>query len=78
MNVQDKSKIIYDNCMDLLPYSADCSVNLNNIEEAKKKIGEVSENDIHPFYKKYQDQENIKPIKFIWKPCCCFFSIVYD
>jgi 2-keto-4-pentenoate hydratase len=34
MNVQDKSKIIYDNCMDLLPYSADCSVNLNNIEEA--------------------------------------------
>ncbi len=42
-------------------------VALDNIEEAEKKIGEVSENDIHPFYKKYQDQENIKPIK--WEDC---------
>ena len=42
-------------------------VALNNIEEAEKKIGEVSEKDIHPFYKKYQDQDNIKPIN--WENC---------
>ncbi len=42
-------------------------VALNNIEEAEKKIGEVSENDTHPFYKKYQDQDNIKHIN--WEDC---------
>ena len=42
-------------------------VALNNIEEAEKKIGEVSEDDTHPFYRKYQDQNNIKPIN--WEDC---------
>ncbi len=37
-------------------------VALNKIDEAEKKISEFSENDVYPFYNKYQNQENIKPI----------------
>ena len=39
----------------------------NKIEEAEKLISDFSENDIHPFYNKYQKQENIKPIN--WEDC---------
>jgi len=40
---------------------------LNRIEEAEKRISDFSENEVHPFYNKYQNQENIKPI--IWETC---------
>lgn len=47
-------------------------VALKRISEAEKKISDFSESDTHPFYNKYQNQENIKPIK--WEDC----SVVLD
>lgn len=47
-------------------------VALNKIEEAEKQIIDFSENDVHPFYNKYQNQENVKPIN--WEDC----SLVLD
>ena len=38
----------------------------------KTKISDFSESEANPFYKKYQDQENIKPIN--WEDC----SLVLD
>ncbi|WP_169704425.1 phospholipase D-like domain-containing anti-phage protein [Candidatus Kuenenia stuttgartiensis] len=61
-NIQDLFGQIPDTLEDVW-----VEVALNNIEEAKKKIGDVSENDIHPFYKKYQEQSSIKPIN--WEDC---------
>ncbi|MCJ7447609.1 MAG: hypothetical protein MUO72_07950 [Bacteroidales bacterium] len=45
---------------------------MNRIEEAEKRISDFSENDTHPFYNKYQNQANTKPIK--WEDC----AIVLD
>lgn len=42
-------------------------VALNKIQEAEKRISEFSENDTHPFYNKYQNQDNIKPLD--WESC---------
>lgn len=42
-------------------------VALNKIEEAERHIVDFSENDVHPFYNKYQNQENVKPIN--WEDC---------
>lgn len=42
-------------------------VALKRESEAEKRIAEFSENDTHPFYNKYQNQENIKPID--WESC---------
>ncbi|AEW00273.1 helicase SNF2 [Niastella koreensis] len=47
-------------------------VALKRESEAEKRIAEFSENDTHPFYNKYQNQENIKPID--WESC----SLVLD
>lgn len=61
-NIQDLFGQIPDTLEDVW-----VEVALNNIEEAKKIIGAVSENDTHPFYKKYQDQDSIKPVR--WEDC---------
>jgi hypothetical protein len=45
---------------------------LNKIADASKRISDFSEDDTHPFYKKYQDQYNVKPI--MWEDC----SLVLD
>lgn len=42
-------------------------VALNKIVEAEKRISDFSDTDNHPFYNKYQNQDNIKPIK--WEDC---------
>ena len=42
-------------------------VALKRESDAEKRIAEFSENDTHPFYNKYQNQENIKPID--WESC---------
>jgi ERCC4-related helicase len=47
-------------------------VALNRIAEAEKKISDFSESDTHPFYNKYQNQDNVKSIK--WEDC----AIVLD
>jgi len=47
-------------------------VALNKIEEAEKHITVFSESDVHPFYNKYQNQDNVKPIN--WEDC----SVVLD
>lgn len=43
------------------------AVALRRENDAEKRIAEFSENDTHPFYDKYQNQENIKPID--WESC---------
>ena len=47
-------------------------VALNKIEEAEKRIAEISENDVHPFYNKYHNPDNMKSIN--WEDC----SEVFD
>lgn len=42
-------------------------VALNKIVEAEKRISDFSENDNHPFYNKYQNADNMKPIN--WEDC---------
>jgi superfamily II DNA or RNA helicase len=66
-NIQDLFGQIPDTLEDVW-----VEVALNRIEEAEKHIDDFSETDTHPFYKKYQDQANIKPIK--WEDC----SLVLD
>jgi hypothetical protein len=44
----------------------------NKIEAAERQLNSFAENDIHPFYNKYQNQENVKPIN--WEDC----SVVLD
>lgn len=61
-NIQDLFGQIPDTLEDVW-----VEVALNNIEDAQKIIGTVSESDTHPFYKKYQDQDSIKPIR--WEDC---------
>ena len=64
-NIQDLFGQIPDTLEDVW-----VEVALNNIEEARKIIGAVSENDTHPFYKKYQDKDSIKPIHWKIAPLC--------
>ena len=47
-------------------------VALNRQAEAEKKISDFSESEIHPFYNRYQKQDNIKAVK--WEDC----SLVLD
>jgi len=61
-NIQDLFGQIPDTLEDVW-----VEVALNKIEEAEKRISDFSENDMHPFYNKYQKQENIKPIN--WEDC---------
>ena len=42
-------------------------VALNRLAEAEKKIFDFSESDTHPFYNKYQNQDNVRSIK--WEDC---------
>lgn len=61
-NIQDLFGQIPDTLEDVW-----VEIALNQIEEAQKHITAFSENDIHPFYNKYQNQQNIKPIH--WESC---------
>ncbi len=61
-NIQDLFGQIPDTLEDVW-----VEVALNRLEEAQKRISDFSENDAHPFYNKYQKQENIKPID--WESC---------
>jgi len=47
-------------------------VALSNIAEAEKRITDFNEEDVHPFYHKYQNLNNIKSIN--WEDC----SLVLD
>ena len=66
-NIQDLFGQIPDTLEDVW-----VEVALNKIQEAQKRIIDFSENDVHPFYNKYQNQENVKPIN--WEDC----SVVLD
>ncbi len=66
-NIQDLFGQIPDTLEDVW-----VEVALNKIQEAENRINDFSESDNHPFYNKYQNQENIKPID--WESC----SIVLD
>jgi hypothetical protein len=66
-NIQDLFGQIPDTLEDVW-----VEVALNKIEEAEKHITDFSENDVHPFYNKYQNQDNVKPIN--WEDC----SVVLD
>lgn len=61
-NIQDLFGQIPDTLEDVW-----VQVALNKIEEAERHIVDFSENDVHPFYNKYQNQENVKPIN--WEDC---------
>jgi SNF2 family DNA or RNA helicase len=61
-NIQDLFGQIPDTLEDVW-----VQVALNKKEEAEKQILDFSENDVHPFYNKYQNQENVKPIN--WEDC---------
>lgn len=61
-NIQDLFGQIPDTLEDVW-----VEVAMNKIDEAEKRISDFSENDNHPFYNKYQNQDNIKPIK--WEDC---------
>jgi superfamily II DNA/RNA helicase len=66
-NVQDLFGQIPDTLEDIW-----VEVALNKIEAAERQLNSFAENDIHPFYNKYQNQENVKPIN--WEDC----SVVLD
>jgi len=66
-NIQDLFGQIPDTLEDVW-----VEVALKKIEDAEKVISDFSEEDLHPFYNKYQNQENVKPIN--WEDC----SIVLD
>lgn len=61
-NIQDLFGQIPDTLEDVW-----VEVALNKIKDAEKRISDFSENDTHPFYDKYQNQDNIKPI--VWEDC---------
>jgi hypothetical protein len=42
-------------------------VAMKKMDDAEKIIQDFSENDLHPFYNKYQNQDNVKPIN--WEDC---------
>ena len=66
-NIQDLFRQIPDTLEDVW-----VEVALNKIEEAEKHITDFSENDVHTFYNKYQNQDNVKPSN--WEDC----SVVLD
>ena len=66
-NVQDLFGQIPDTLEDIW-----VEIALNKIEAAERQLNSFAENDIHPFYNKYQNQENVKPIN--WEDC----SVVLD
>lgn len=66
-NIQDLFGQIPDTLEDVW-----VEVAMKKIDDAEKIIQDFSENDLHPFYNKYQNQENVKPIN--WEDC----SIVLD
>ena len=61
-NIQDLFGQIPDTLEDVW-----VEVALNQVADAEKRISDLSGSDTNPFYKKYQDQENIKPIN--WEDC---------
>ena len=61
-NIQDLFGQIPDTLEDIW-----VDIALNKLEEAEKKLVEFSENDTHPFYNRYQNQQNIKPVD--WESC---------
>ena len=61
-NIQDLFGQIPDTLEDVW-----VEVALNKIDDAKKRISEMSEDDIHPFYNKYQNTKNISTID--WEDC---------
>jgi ERCC4-related helicase len=66
-NVQDLFGQIPDTLEDVW-----VEVALKKMDDAEKLINDFSENDLHPFYNKYQNQDNVKPIN--WEDC----SLVLD
>ena len=66
-NIQDLFGQIPDTLEDVW-----VEVAMKKMDDAEKIIRDFSENDLHPFYNKYQKQENVKPIN--WEDC----SIVLD
>ncbi|HBM14775.1 MAG TPA: helicase SNF2 [Lentisphaeria bacterium] len=61
-NIQDLFGQIPDTLEDVW-----VEVALNKIEDAKKIISDFTENDTHPFYNKYQNQNSVKSID--WESC---------
>jgi ERCC4-related helicase len=66
-NIQDLFGQIPDTLEDIW-----VEVAMKKMVDAEKIIENFSENDLHPFYNKYQNQENVKPIN--WEDC----SVVLD
>lgn len=66
-NIQDLFGQIPDTLEDVW-----VEVAMKKMDDAEKIIEDFSENDLHPFYNKYQNQENVKPIN--WEDC----SLVLD
>ena len=66
-NIQDLFGQIPDTLEDVW-----VEVAMKKMDDAEKIIQDFSENDLHPFYNKYQNQENVKPIN--WEDC----SVVLD
>lgn len=66
-NIQDLFGQIPDTLEDVW-----VEVAMKKMDDAEKIIRDFSENDLHPFYNKYQNQVNVKPIN--WEDC----SIVLD
>lgn len=66
-NIQDLFGQIPDTLEDVW-----VEVALKKISDADKIISDFSKTDVHPFYNKYQNQENVKPIS--WEDC----SLVLD
>jgi len=66
-NIQDLFGQIPDTLEDIW-----VEVAMKKMDDAEKIIQDFSENDLHPFYNKYQNQDNVKPIN--WEDC----SLVLD
>ncbi len=61
-NIQDLFGQIPDTLEDVW-----VDIALNLMEEAEKRISQFSENDNHPFYQKYQNQDTVKSVE--WEKC---------
>lgn len=61
-NIQDLFGQIPDTLEDVW-----VEVAMKKMDDAEKIIQDFSENDLHPFYNKYQNQDNVKPIN--WEDC---------
>jgi ERCC4-related helicase len=66
-NIQDLFGQIPDTLQDVW-----VEVAMKKMDDAEKIIDTFSENDLHPFYNKYQNQANVRPIN--WEEC----SVVLD